>query len=170
MFNLNDLLNKASDLLEESAERDIKNANQKFALMDLLEDAEIRENGAQILTSAALFGTTLLNRLADILDGDEEAEETPEEDEAPAPYSMSFDLTGDGADELFKVFFVPTASAAPEPDPEPEVPEEDDALTAIYEAFGLSDEAIANIRSIVEKLEAQADDGDNKPSFRDFPF
>lgn len=170
MFNLNDLLSKVSDLLEESAERDIKSANQKFALLDLLEDPEIRETGEQILTSAALFGSTVLNRVADIFDEDEDTEAPSEEGESPSAYSMSFDLTGDGADELFKVFFMPTTSAAPEPDPEPEVPEEDDALTDIYEAFGLSDEAIANIRSIVEKLEAQADDGDNKPSFRDFPF
>lgn len=166
MFNLTDLLNKAADLIEDTAEKGIKTAEQQFALADLLNDPELRERLTSVIEDITDLGEDLLDRVADIFDIDLDEDDEPEVPEATDPlrWDITFNFPKSDDSDLFDLLtgglYKETSEPAPEkaPEPEPEVKAEEEKIQTFSTPFGfgasmgLSAAEIEQIKKFVEDL------------------
>lgn len=158
MFNLTELLNKAADFLEDSADKAVKNAEQQYALADLLEDVDLRDRLLTVIEDATELGRDILTKLTEVFDT-EEKEETVFDINEPLNWDLKFEFPkGAEGDELFNLITggiynskAEEPEQAPEPTPEPEEPKVSTDITGL-KVFGLSDDDIARIQKIVDDL------------------
>lgn len=96
-FNLDDLIGKATAFLDKASEDHLKKSDQYDALIELINDSNLRSAVESLIAQGTVVGASVLGRLQEIFAEDEEPEETVEpESTMPTP-----------RDDPFQVIFAP---------------------------------------------------------------
>jgi len=106
-FNLDDILQKAADAFEKSAEKHYEQAEQAEQLADLVTDEDLRADFDELVAQGTAFALNLVSRLSDIFPQDEEEDETPEPEPEPEPEDEEDPLTAQLREILSRIGSVP---------------------------------------------------------------
>lgn len=98
-FSIDDVIGKITDILDNSADRAERNAEQYRQLGDLVNDSDLRQSAEGIVTSAIFLGGAVVQRVSEIF-----AKEEPEPEPEPEP-EASVPQTFSNIEDLISSFF-----------------------------------------------------------------